>query len=158
MISRKTLIVTALIILLISAIPAFGWMGNGWGHDNGYSRGSTAAAMSLSNEQQKQIEAVQNKYQPQIHELQQRLDTKSTELAKARANGSTTVAQLNTLETDLSQLERQYWSLIDKTNTEVAGVAGTGFGPYFTCAYTGCNHQHRTRAAMVPGPQMNCCW
>jgi len=144
---------TALVALLAMATPAFAWMGN-W---SGYGRGSTAGTSTLSAEQQKRVDAVQSKYQPQLNELQQKLNAKSSELAAARANGSTTVAQLNALETESFQLERQYWTLLDQANAEATQVTGAGFGPYFTCGYMGCNHQHH-RDSVMPGGYMTCCW
>lgn len=127
---------TALVALFAMATPAFAWMGN-W---SGYDRGPTAGTSTLSAEQQKRVDAVQSKYQPQLDDLQQKLDAKSSELRAARSDGNATVAQLNTLESDLSQLERQYWALLDQANAEAVRITGTGYGPYFTCGYMGRNY------------------
>lgn len=151
---RNRMTATALVALLAIATPAFAWMGN---YGMGYGGGPATAGTTLSAEQQKQVDGVQGKYQPQLDELQQKLDAKSSELAAARATGSTTVAQLKALGNDLSQLERRYWTLLDQANTEAAQVAGTGFGPYFSCGYMGCNHQ-RHLGTMMGGRHMACCW
>lgn len=151
---RNRITATALVALLAIATPAFAWMGN---YGMGYGGGPATAGAALSVEQQKQVDAVQSKYQPQLDELQRKLDVKSSELAAARANDSTTVAQLNALEGDLSQLERRYWTLLDQANTEAAQVAGTGVGAYFSCGYMGCNHQ-RHLAPMMGSRHMACCW
>jgi septal ring factor EnvC (AmiA/AmiB activator) len=156
-IHRKRMAATALVALLAIATPAFAWMGSWSGYGMGYGGGPATAGATLTAEQQKQVDAIQSKYQPQLDELQQKLNAKSSELATARANGDTTVAQLNALESELFQLERQYWTLLDQANTEVAQVAGTGFGSYFTCGYMGCNHQHY-RGSVMPSGYMTCCW
>lgn len=151
--NRRRVAAAALVGMLAAAAPGFAWMG-GW---SGYGMGPATAVPSLTAEQQKNFDEVQKKYQPQLNELEQKLNAKSSELATARANDSTTVAQLNSLESDLYQLERRYWTLLDQANVETAQVTGTGFGSYFTCGYMGGNHQHY-RGRMMPGGSMTCCW
>lgn len=154
---RNRLKTAILVSVLVIATPAFAWMGNGWNDRVGYSR-TAVAASSLSAEQQKKLDAVQSNYQSRLNDLQRKLDEKSSELAAARANGNTTVAQLNTLERDLFQLERRYWSLLDQANAEAFGVTGNRTGPYFTCSYTGCNHRHHAGPAGMTGSYRSCCW
>lgn len=164
--NRKRVTATAIIALLGMAVPAFAWMGNWSGYGMGYGGGTAVSGSTLNAEQQKQVAEVHDKYQPQMQKLQQQLDARASELAAARASG-TTVARLNSLQAELSQLERQYWTLLDQANAEAGRIAGSGNGPYFTCGYMGCNHQHHM------GPRMDgrydgyrryrnqysgCCW
>lgn len=148
---------TVLICALALATPAFAWMGNGWNDRAGDNQGSVNAP-SLSADQQNKIDRVQNKYQSQLKGLQQKLDAKSSELAAARANGDTTMAQINSLESELFQLERQYWTLLDQANAEATAVTGKTRGHYFTCDYTGCNHRHHAGSTGMSGRSRNCCW
>lgn len=155
---RKMLVAGFAIVTF--ATPAFAWMGN---YGMGYGGGPATARATLSAEQQKQVDAVQGKYQPKLDELQQKLGAKSSELAAARANGSTTVSQLNALETELFQLERQYWTLLDQANQEMFQVGG-GHGPSFACDYRGCDHSYGRHGMMMDNRSMpagrygSCCW
>jgi hypothetical protein len=108
--------------------------------------------------QQEKIDAVKSKYQSRLNDLRQKLDAKSSELTTARTNDNTTVGLLKTLERDLFQLERQYWSLLDQANAEASGISGNMLSPYFTCSYTGCNHRGHASPVATNGRYQNCCW
>jgi hypothetical protein len=146
-----------LICVLALATPAFAWMGNGWNDRAGYNQGAVNAP-SLSADQRKEVDRVQKKYQSQLNGLQQKLDAKSSELAEARADETTTMVQVNSLESDLFQLERQYWTLLDRANAEATAITGNTQGHYFTCDYTGCNHRHHAGSTGKSGRSRNCCW
>lgn len=165
--NRKRVTATGIIALLGMAVPAFAWMGHGSGYGMGYGGGTAVSGSTLDAEQQKQMAAVHDKYQPQIQKLQQELDAGTSEMAAARVGETTTAARLNSLQAELSQLERRYWTLLDRANADAARVTGASYGPYFTCGYLGCNHQYHM------GPQMDgrydsyprysnqysgCCW
>ncbi|MGE4345363.1 MAG: hypothetical protein AB7F20_14000 [Geoalkalibacter sp.] len=148
---------TVLICVLALATPALAWMGNGWNDRAGYNQGAVNAP-SLSADQQNEIDRVQTKYQSQLNGLQQKLDAKSSELAAARADGNTTMAHINSLESEIFQLERQYWTLLDRANAEATAITGNTQGHYFTCGYTGCNHRHHAGSTGKSGRRRNCCW
>lgn len=158
--NKQKMLVAGLAIVAF-ATPAFAWMGN---YGMGYGGGPTTTRATLTAEQQPQVDALQGKYQPQLNELQQKLNAKSAELVAARANDSTTVAQLKALESDLSQLERRYWTLLDQANQEMFKVVGAEYSPRFACDYQGCDHSHDRHGMMMDNRSMpagrygNCCW
>jgi len=127
-----------LVVLLAVGTSGFAFRG---GPGMGYGQ-ATIGTATLTADQQEKIDAIQTKYQPQIKELEQKITAKQDELATARSNDKTTVAQLNALEKECYQLNRQYRSLLDKANDEVVDVAGPNYGNYFACNYMNGNHQH----------------
>ena len=151
--SRNWLATGVVVALLAVSVPGFAWMGDWWC----YGRGTGVGYSTLTAAQQEKISAVQEKYQPQLQKLQLRLNAKAAAVTAARADGSTTLAQMDALENELSQLESQYWTLLDQANAEAGQVLGTTVGQYFTCGYMGCNHRHNGGAG-VPGPHRCCCW
>jgi len=110
----------------------YGMMGYGGGYGMGY--GPAGGAKALSDAQQKQVNAIQDKYRPQLDELQKKLSAKYSELATARSNDSTTVGQLRGLQRSLFQLQSQYRSLLNQANSEIAQIPGAGNGSYIPCA------------------------
>jgi len=154
---RKRIAATAILALVAMTTPAFAWRGDWSGAQMGRGMGPATGAQALTAEQQKRVDEMQGKYQPQLQDLQQKLNAKQDELIAARNNNTTTVGRLNAIEGELFQLERQYWTLLTQANAEATQAAGTGFAPYFTCGYMGCNHQDHMGAVM-PGRHMaRCC-
>lgn len=141
MFNRKRVTAAAIIALFGMAEPVFAWRGNGSGLGMGYGSVTADSGTTLSAEQQK-------------------LDAKASELAAARSRGNTTVSRLNALESEILQLERRYRTLLDQANAEASRVAGSSFGPYFTCGHTGCNHRYHSseKMTMGPGRRVRCCW
>lgn len=154
---RKLIAATAILALVAMTTPAFAWMGDWSGTQVGRGMGPATGAQALTAEQQKNIDEIQGKFQPQLQDLQQKLNAKQGELIAARNNNTTTVGRLNALVSELDKLERAYWTKLDQANAETTQAAGTGFAPYFTCGYMGCNHQGHMGAVM-PGRHMACCW
>lgn len=152
----KLITATAILAMVAMTTPAFAWMGDWSGSRMNRGSRPPASAQAFTAEQQKKVDEIQGKYQPQLQELRDNLNAKQDELIAARSDNTTTVGRLNVLEGELFQLERQYWTLMNQANAEATRVVGTGFAPYFTCGYTGCNHQGHT-GAMMPDRHMACC-
>ena len=110
-----------------------------WGDWMGHGSGNTQA--NLTAEQLLQLDTVKAKYSGQLDELQASLNSKSAEYRTARANDNTTVGTLKKLEAEIGDLEQQYWTLLDKANTEAGGYIAGGNGAWFHCGYNGCDHQ-----------------
>lgn len=95
------------------------------------------ADFSLSQDQQQQVKEIEAKYQDELEAKEAAIRGKITEIDKAYADDSTTVAQLNTLRTDLVNLKRDYWQTRQALNREIAGTLGAnyygagGWGPRF---------------------------
>ena len=97
-------------------------------------RGPGAGFAPLRDAQRKQVSAVQGKYTPRLDALQQKLNAMYSELATARANDNTTVAQLKALQGRIFQLQTQYRTLLGQANSEIAQVPGVGTASYIPCA------------------------
>lgn len=132
----QKIVIVALTLGFVSlASTSFACWGNWMGHGPGN------AYTNLTAEQQQQLDTVKTKYSGQLDELQASLNSKSNEYRTARANDSTTVGSLKQLETEIADLEQQYWTLLDKANTEAGGFIAGGKGSWFHCGYNGCDHQ-----------------
>lgn len=151
---RRNLLATGIIVALLAvSSPGFAWNGGLWS----YGRGPGVDTSTLTTAQQEKISVIQEKYQPQLQTLQRQLDAKAAAVLAARADGNTTLAQMDALEIELSQLESQYWTLLDQANAEASQVAGGAVGQYFPCGYSGCNH-HNHMGPGGPGLHRCCCW
>ena len=125
----KILIITLVLGFLAVASTSFACSNCGGGH------GSVSAysSASLTSEQQQQLD-----------EIQTSLNSKTEEYRSASANDSTTVGTLRTLETEISDLKEQYWTVLGKPNHKTNGSIAGGNGPWLRCGSNGCNHQsHR---------------
>ena len=145
---QKIVIATLILGFLSLASTSFACWGNWRGHgpDNAYS--------NLTAEQQQQLDTVKEKYSSQLDDLRASLNSKSDEYRAARANDNTTIGTLKKLEAEIDDLEQQYWTLLDKANTEAGGYIAGGNGAWFHCGYNGCDHQsHWDR--MGQGRHMN---
>lgn len=134
---QRLLIVTLVVGFLAITSTSFAC----WNCRSGYGLGATSSNVNLTTEQQQQLETVKEKYSDQLDELQASLNNKTEEYRSASANDSTTVGALRNLETEIVDLEKQYWSLLDKANKEADGFLAGGNGPWFRCGYNGCDHQ-----------------
>lgn len=134
---QKILIFTLVIGFLAVASTSFAC----WNCRGGDSSGSAYSSANLTTEQQQQLDAVKEKYSGQLDELQASLNSKTDEYRSASANDSTTVGALRNLETEIVDLEKQYWALLDKANKEAGGFVAGGNGPWFRCGYNSCDHQ-----------------
>lgn len=133
--TRKIVMAALVLGFLSLASISFACWGNwmGYGHDNAYE--------NLTAKQQQQLDTVKTKYSGPLDELQASLNSKSDAYRTARANDSTTVGALKKLEAEIADLEQQYWTLLDKANTEAGGFIEKGKGAWFHCGYNGCDHQ-----------------
>lgn len=117
---------------------SFACYGNGWSHGSGVADSQT----TLTTEQQAQLDSVKAKYSQQLDVLQTSLNDKAAEYRNARVVDSTTVGALKRLEVEISGLEGQYWTLLDKINREAGqGLVGSNV-PWFNCGYDDCDHQN----------------
>ncbi|SHJ48753.1 hypothetical protein SAMN02745165_02468 [Malonomonas rubra DSM 5091] len=146
---QKILIFSLIVGFLAIASTSFA----SWNCRGGYGPGSTYSSANLTTEQQQKLDVVKEKYSGQLDELQASLNSKTEEYRSASANDSTTVGALRNLETEIVDLEKQYWSLLDKANKEAGGFIAGGNGSWFRCGYNGCDHQSH-RARMGQGHQM----
>ena len=138
--NRKLMAATAILATVALAAPAFAWT-DGWsGTRMNRGAGAMTDTQPLTTEQQKKVDETQSKYQSQLPELQQKLNAKQDELIAARSDDATTVGQLNQIESELYNLERDYWTKLDQANQEVRRAAGGGYDSRFTCDYRGCDH------------------
>ena len=123
-----------------------------------YGHGGSYPQSSLTEEQGRQLDAINDKYAKQLEAIQDSLNDKSRDYKEARTNESTTVGTLNKLEAELANLERQYGEVLDQANSEADKILPDGYGPRFDCGYSGCHHQHHRGYAshgrhMGPGSQ-----
>jgi Spy/CpxP family protein refolding chaperone len=165
--NRKLITATAILAMLALAAPAFAWMDNWSGSRMNRGAGAATDTQALTAEQQKRVDQIQGKYQPQLQELQQKLNAKQDELIAARSDDATTVGQLNQIESELYNLERDYWTKLDQANQEVRRAAGGGYDSRFTCDYRGCDHDRHgmmragytmSDRSMSDGHYGSCCW
>ena len=132
----RKIVMAALVLGFLSfASTSFACWGNWMGHGTGNNHANLTA------EQQQQLDTVKEKYSGQLDELQASLNSKGDKYRSARANDSTTVGTLRQLETEIADLEQQYWTLLDKANNEAGGFISDGKGTRFHCGYNGCDHQ-----------------
>ena len=135
-VSIHKIAIAALALGILSlASTSFACWGNGMGHGHGN------AYTNLTAEQQQQLDTVKAKYSDQLDKLQASLNSKSDEYRTARTNDSTTIGTLRQLEAEIDDLEQQYWTLLDKANSEAGGFIAGGNGAWFHCGYNGSDHQ-----------------
>jgi Spy/CpxP family protein refolding chaperone len=102
----------------------------------------------LTAEQQQALESLQGDYAQEFKELEVALDKKKTAYRQARANGETTVAELNQLHDEMFELRDQYRSLRLAFNDEARKIApeAVSGGSYY-------NHRDHARSCDGNGPR-----
>lgn len=160
---QRILVASAAIAgLLLVATSGFACRGYGMGYGAGYGMGpATAGTPTLSAAQQKKLDAVHRQYRPQLNTLQQKIKAKYNELASARANDSTTVTRLKTLEGEIFKLESRYRALLGQTNSEIVQAIPSAttryapdvydMGPMMRGGYMGSMMYGPCRGPMMPG-------
>ncbi len=142
--------ITALVLGLLSlATTSFAHWENQMGH------GPTAhgSYTNLTAEQQQQIDVVKEKYSDQMEELQTSLNSKREEYRSARTNDSTTVGTLKQLENEITEIEQQYWTLLNEANKEAGGLMTGDTQAWGQCGYHNESH-HNQRGMMGEGRHM----
>lgn len=135
--SNKISIIAIMIAFGLAAISSTSFAcGNYW---MGYGANTSSA---ITVEQQQKLDAVKEKYSKELDALQSSLDKKANEYSNALTDESTTVGTLSRLDAERVDLERQYFTLLDKANNEAGVYVQGSNGPWFDCNYEGCNHQN----------------
>lgn len=146
----QKIVMTALVLgFLFLATTSFA----GWGTRMGHGPVSGNTNANLTAEQQQQLDTAREKYSGPLEELQTSLNSKRDAYRSARANDSTTVGTLKQLEAEMTALEQQYSTLLDKANSEAGGDIADGNGASFHCGYKGSDHQNH-RGKMGKDHQM----
>jgi hypothetical protein len=139
-------IITAVFVIGIFATAATGFAFRG--NRMGYGMNPSPDRTALTAEQQQKVDAVKEKYSPKLDEIQAALNAKIAEIRRARASDSTTIGSLKSLETEVAELERQYWTLLDKANNEAGQFVSGSYGPWFNCAYDGYSHRNHRHGSI----------
>lgn len=139
---RKNLTIMMTFALILIASTSFA-CGGYWGYGN--DSDAANAQTSLTPEQQQKLDAIKEKYSPQLKDLRAKLDSKADEYRAARAKDETTVATLNQLQKETTDLQRQYRALLDQASNEVDLYADGGFGPGYNCP----NYDDNNRGGMM---------
>lgn len=108
----------------------------------------------LTAEQQQQVDTVKEKYSAQIEGLQTSLNSKRDEYRSARTNDSTTVGTLKQLENEITELEKQYWALLNEANKEAGGLLASDKQAWGQCGYHNESNHHNRRGMMDEGRHM----
>jgi len=170
----KTIITALAIGLSIGVVSQAGaWMGDGPGHrnvdgpmmgqmmhHNGMGMMGGTNNVSMTPEQQSQVQDIKGAYQNELQDKEAAIQAKIVALDNAYADESTTVGEVNVLRQDLYNLKQDYWQTRRTINNEISQKIGStyygvgGWGPEY-CAMD-YNSMGSNRGQMMVGQNSGC--
>ena len=169
--NKKSLIATLALTLTIGTV-SLGVAHGPSQHNNQMGNHGTNGTMmhhqqatNLTPAQQQKVAAIEAKYASDFTTKRNAIQTKGAELDTAMNNGSTTLASLNDLRTELAGLEQEYWQLQQKVNQEISTQIGLTYYSNANWVNGNCkwhdSHQgnHMNGNTMMSGNMhQNCRW
>ncbi len=136
----KTIITAVAITLTLSLAAQAGARMGGPENYNCNSHMMGNRAVTLTPDQQKQINKIKSQYQDELQTKGKAIRDKIAAISKAYSDDSTTISQLRAQRQDLYNLKQDYWQTRRAINNKIADTMGTNYYGVDGCDPRFCAH------------------